>query len=89
LTLKTALISLQSLLYDPCPNDPQDAQVARHYLSDRPGFEQTARQWTQMHAGGNPDDKVDPEKIRRLMDMGFAKAKVTYLKLMQTRIERL
>ncbi|KAJ3290579.1 hypothetical protein HK104_006662 [Borealophlyctis nickersoniae] len=52
LTLKTCLISLQSLLCDPVPNDPQDAEVARHYISDRQGFEQTARQWTQVYAGG-------------------------------------
>jgi ubiquitin-protein ligase len=29
---KMKLISLQSLLCDPAPEDPQDAQVARHYL---------------------------------------------------------
>nr|ANN11960.1 ubiquitin-conjugating enzyme [Puccinia helianthi] len=51
LTLKTTLVSLQSLLCSPEPNDPQDAEVAKVYLSDRCKFEQTARHWTQMYAG--------------------------------------
>ncbi|EJU02948.1 hypothetical protein DACRYDRAFT_94114 [Dacryopinax primogenitus] len=51
LTLKSTLISLQSLLCDPQPNDPQDAEVAKHYLTSRQGFEQTARHWAQAYAG--------------------------------------
>lgn len=71
--MKTALISLQSLLADPAPNDPQDAQVAKHYISDRPGFDKTARLWTIKHATGSIDDAagVDKEMLRRLLDMGF------------------
>ncbi|KAI0287794.1 ubiquitin-conjugating enzyme/RWD-like protein [Multifurca ochricompacta] len=41
LTLKSTLISLQSLLCSPEPNDPQDAD-----------FEDTARYWTHVYAGG-------------------------------------
>lgn len=41
-TLKTTLISIQSLLFDAVPDDPQDAEVARHYKSDRKGFNETA-----------------------------------------------
>ncbi|KAJ3197404.1 Ubiquitin-conjugating enzyme E2 27 [Irineochytrium annulatum] len=81
LTLKTALISLQSLLSDPAPDDPQDAQVARHYLSDRPGFEATARQWTSMYAkkdGDSASDEagVDQAAVKRMCDMGFERDKV-------------
>ncbi|KAJ3153950.1 hypothetical protein HDU89_008817 [Geranomyces variabilis] len=50
LTLKTVMISLQSLLCDPVPDNPQDAEVASHYMRDRKGFDQTARQWTEIHA---------------------------------------
>ncbi|RUP43290.1 ubiquitin-conjugating enzyme/RWD-like protein [Jimgerdemannia flammicorona] len=50
LTLKSALISLQSLLSTPEPNDPQDAQVASHYLRDPVGFAETARYWTEVYA---------------------------------------
>ncbi|KAF9972836.1 hypothetical protein BGZ73_003982 [Actinomortierella ambigua] len=37
-----------------------DAQVASHYLNDKPGFEEMARYWTRIHAkpapsaGGGP-----------------------------------
>lgn len=50
LTLKTAMLSLQALLASPAPDDPQDAVVARQYLSDRATFEKTARYWTQTFA---------------------------------------
>ena len=52
LTLKSTLISLQSLLCSPEPNDPQDAEVAKHYMTSRSSFEDTARYWTQVYAGG-------------------------------------
>jgi len=54
LTLKTTLVSLQSLLCSPEPNDPQDAEVAKVYLSDRAAYERTARHWTEMYASGGP-----------------------------------
>jgi|SRR5712675_13373 len=52
LTLKSTLISLQSLLCSPEPNDPQDAEVAKHYMTSRASFEDTARYWTHVYAGG-------------------------------------
>lgn len=42
LTIKSSMISLQSLLQSPEPNSPQDAQVANHYISDLAGFKKTA-----------------------------------------------
>jgi len=53
LTLKSTLISLQSLLCSPEPNDPQDAEVAKHYMTSRASFNETARYWTQAYAGGD------------------------------------
>ena len=53
LTLKSTLISLQSLLCSPEPNDPQDAEVAKHYMTSRGSFDDTARYWTMVYAGGN------------------------------------
>ncbi|TIA89352.1 hypothetical protein E3P99_02139 [Wallemia hederae] len=47
LTLKSTLISLQSLLCSPVPEDPQDAVVAKVYTTDRKKFEATARLWTK------------------------------------------
>ncbi|TFL02358.1 ubiquitin-conjugating enzyme/RWD-like protein [Pterulicium gracile] len=52
LTLKSTLISLQSLLCSPEPNDPQDAEVAKHYTTSKASFEETAAYWTQIYAGG-------------------------------------
>jgi ubiquitin-conjugating enzyme (huntingtin interacting protein 2) len=51
-TLKSTLISLQSLLCSPEPNDPQDAEVAKHYITSKPSFTETARYWTHIYAGG-------------------------------------
>ena len=45
LTIRTALISLQALLCAPEPDDPQDAEVARMFKSDKQLFEHTAKQW--------------------------------------------
>ncbi|KAF7296999.1 Ubiquitin-conjugating enzyme E2-24 kDa [Mycena indigotica] len=58
LTLKSTLISLQSLLCSPEPSDPQDAEVAKHYTTSRRSFEETARYWTKSYAmpnGGAPE----------------------------------
>ncbi|CAE7067931.1 unnamed protein product [Rhizoctonia solani] len=51
LTLKSTLISLQSLLCSPEPDDPQDAEVAKHYLTSRASFNDTARYWAEIYAG--------------------------------------
>lgn len=68
LTLKTALLSLQALLASPEPNDPQDAVVAKQYMSKNKDFQQQAKEWTQTYAakpGAN-----DP-RVQQLVDMGF------------------
>lgn len=65
LTLKSTLISLQSLLCSPEPSDPQDAEVAKHYTTSRAGFEDTARYWAQIYAGAPAKDgaaKPGPER---------------------------
>ncbi|ELU36879.1 ubiquitin-conjugating enzyme e2-24 kda [Rhizoctonia solani AG-1 IA] len=51
LTLKSTLISLQSLLCSPEPDDPQDAEVAKHYLTSRSSFNDTAKYWAEIYAG--------------------------------------
>ncbi|CAO1634010.1 unnamed protein product [Jaminaea pallidilutea] len=53
LTLKSTLLSLRSLLCSPEPNDPQDAEVAKHFLADKAGWEKTARYWTEIYANGS------------------------------------
>jgi len=52
LTMGSMLISLQSILSSPDASDPEDAEVAKHYLTDRNSFNDTAARWTQIYAGG-------------------------------------
>ncbi|KDN46991.1 putative UBC1-E2 ubiquitin-conjugating enzyme [Tilletiaria anomala UBC 951] len=63
LTLKSTLLSLRSLLCSPEPNDPQDAEVAKHYKRDREDFERTARYWTQTYADGSQNARPPPAAI--------------------------
>jgi len=70
LTIKTALLSLRALLSSPEPNDPQDAEVAKMYISDRKKFEKTAKFWTESYAKEVNYDVM----IKGLEDMGFDKA---------------
>jgi ubiquitin-conjugating enzyme (huntingtin interacting protein 2) len=51
LTIKSALISLQSLLSTPEPKDPQDAEVAGMLIRNPSEFEHVAREWAHKHAG--------------------------------------
>jgi len=67
LTIKTALLSLLALLTSPEATDPQDAEVAKMYISDRKKFEKTAKFWTETYA--KPIDKEGI--ISRITDMGF------------------
>lgn len=50
LTLKSALISLQSLLSSPEPKDPQDAEVASMLLTRPEEFKHVAREWAIRYA---------------------------------------
>lgn len=93
LTLKSTLISLQSLLCSPEPNDPQDAEVAKHYMTSKASFEETATYWTHIYAGGpgskdakqlNSGDDVaiaglEHTHVDRFVELGFPKAKVVRL----------
>ncbi|KAI0051510.1 hypothetical protein FA95DRAFT_1554604 [Auriscalpium vulgare] len=84
LTLKSTLISLQSLLNSPEPDDPQDAEVAKHYLTSRSGFQETARYWAQVYAGA-PGAKsgdaialagLETAHVDRFESIGFERGKV-------------
>ncbi|MCJ1362445.1 Ubiquitin-conjugating enzyme E2 1 [Acarospora aff. strigata] len=51
LTIKSALLSLQSLLSTPEPKDPQDAEVAGMLMRNPKEFDRVAREWAVKHAG--------------------------------------
>ena len=72
LTIRTALISLQALMCEPVPNDPQDAVVAKQYMSDIQLFNQTAKHWVEEYA--NPERNLQ-KKIKEIMEMGFTEEK--------------
>lgn len=50
MTIRTVLLSLQTLLAVPEADDPQDAVVARQYTENIELFRQTARYWTYIFA---------------------------------------
>ena len=82
------MISLQSLLCSPEPNDPQDAEVAKHYTTSKRSFDETAAYWTHIYAGGPPpkgkaaagDDiamaGLDPVHVKKFEGMGFTRGAV-------------
>ncbi|KAK6464629.1 ubiquitin-conjugating enzyme/RWD-like protein [Scheffersomyces coipomensis] len=87
LTLKSSLISLQSLLQSPEPNNPQDAEVAKHYLANHKGFEETAAYWTKLYASdgdkfgsGAKNDAalygIDESIVAQFENMGFPRDKI-------------
>ncbi|KAI4147013.1 MAG: hypothetical protein LQ340_005727 [Diploschistes diacapsis] len=51
LTIKSALLSLQSLLSTPEPKDPQDAEVAKMLMRHPKEFERVAAEWAEKYAG--------------------------------------
>ena len=73
MTIRTALISLQALMCEPVPNDPQDAVVAKQYMSDINLFNATAKHWVEEYA--TPGRNLQ-KKIKELADMGFSEQQV-------------
>ena len=50
LTTVKVLMSIQSLLTDPNPDDPLVADIARIYKNDREKYNATAKEWTEKYA---------------------------------------
>ncbi|KAI9700330.1 MAG: Ubiquitin-conjugating enzyme E2 1 [Candelina mexicana] len=59
LTIRSALISLQSLLSTPEPKDPQDAEVASMLMRNPKEFERVAREWAVKYAGSPQNDRAE------------------------------
>ncbi|KAF8264725.1 hypothetical protein EI94DRAFT_1805392 [Lactarius quietus] len=75
LTLKSTFIFLRSLLCSPGQNDLQDAEVAKHYMTSRSCFEDTARYWTHASCCGG-DSGLDNSHIHQFEAIGFKRNKV-------------
>merc|ERR1712238_255932 len=71
LTIKTALLSLLALLTSPEATDPQDAEVAKMYKTDKVEFNRTAKFWTDTYA----KETSKEEAIVRVCEMGFSSDK--------------
>jgi len=69
LTIRTALLSIQALLSAPEPDDPQDAEVADMFKSNKQLFAQTAKYWTETFAQENTSS--NDEKVQNIVSMGF------------------
>ncbi|KAF2669423.1 putative ubiquitin conjugating enzyme [Microthyrium microscopicum] len=71
LTVKSALMMLQSLLASPEPKDPQDAEVASMMIKHPKEFEHRAREWAVLHAGaprkeeGESSGGADPHVAKK------------------------
>lgn len=82
LTLKSALISVQSLLSSPEPKDPQDAEVAAMLIKHPDEFRHVAKEWaikyaeaprpppgsTRTGAGGSGEEAASASDKRRADD---------------------
>jgi len=71
MTIRTVLLSIQSLLAYPVPNDPQDAVVAKQCLTNPSMYNATAKFWAQHYA--KCPGEIDPEMMRKcskLREMG-------------------
>ncbi|KAI9312185.1 ubiquitin-conjugating enzyme/RWD-like protein, partial [Dichotomocladium elegans] len=53
LNLSTTLLSLQSLLSGPNPDDPLDAEIAQEYMLDYERFARKAKEFTMRYATGS------------------------------------
>ncbi|SOV81485.1 ubiquitin-conjugating enzyme, putative [Plasmodium sp. gorilla clade G3] len=71
LTIRTALLSIQALLSDPQPDDPQDAEVAKMYKENYSLYLKTASVWTKTFA---TVPKLEPREdiIKKITEMGFS-----------------
>jgi ubiquitin-conjugating enzyme (huntingtin interacting protein 2) len=64
LTIKSTLLSLQSLFESPEPKDPQDAEVAKMLMTDPDAFNHKAHEWAVQYAGAPSNPKFSSVKPR-------------------------
>ncbi|CAJ2510518.1 Uu.00g133270.m01.CDS01 [Anthostomella pinea] len=64
LTIKSTLLSLQSLFESPEPKDPQDAEVAKMMINDPEGFNKKAHEWAVAYAGAPKNPKFQSVQAR-------------------------
>jgi len=50
ITVATTLLSIQSLLCDPNPDDPLAPEAAKLYKTDQARYDEIVREWTRKYA---------------------------------------
>ncbi|KAF1748751.1 hypothetical protein GCK72_025218 [Caenorhabditis remanei] len=72
LTIRTVLLSIQAMMCSPEASDPQDAVVARQYITNFDMFKATAKYWAAYFAQSKKDvDQIYREKVFLLKEMGI------------------
>jgi len=71
MTLRTVLLSIQLLLSNAEPDDPQDAVVARQYKEANQVYRRTSRHWTSAYAGGPHREPQFDAAVQQVAQMGF------------------
>jgi ubiquitin-conjugating enzyme E2 D/E len=59
LSISKVLLSIESLLTDPNPNDPLVPDIANLYKKDLAAYKEQATLWTQIYAKGEAEDEND------------------------------
>uniref|UniRef100_A0A914BVF8 E2 ubiquitin-conjugating enzyme n=1 Tax=Acrobeloides nanus TaxID=290746 RepID=A0A914BVF8_9BILA len=73
MTLRSVLLSVQQMLCNPEPKNPQDAVVAKQYMKDINLFNETAKFWTQVYANapGFKNEEMSTKVQKLTQDMGY------------------
>ncbi|KAF0991386.1 hypothetical protein HZS_3644, partial [Henneguya salminicola] len=82
MSLRTVIVSIQALLCNPEPDDPQDAVVASQLLSFPKIFSGIAKQWTRIYANAlfdSPENKEFDKKIEQLIQLGIKPVLLKYI----------
>ena len=70
MTLRTVLLSLQLLMADPEPDEPQATVVGWQYSDNHSMFQKTARHWAAAFAGAKHKFVEFESALKKLADMG-------------------
>jgi ubiquitin-conjugating enzyme (huntingtin interacting protein 2) len=68
MTIRSVLLSIQALMQDAEPNNPQDAVVAGQYLRNPSMYRQTASLWTAMFAQAKNEAATKVLPVAQLQD---------------------
>ncbi|KAL3317362.1 ubiquitin-conjugating enzyme E2 K, partial [Cichlidogyrus casuarinus] len=71
MSIRTVLLSIQAMLCEPRPDDPQDAVVAKQFKENKKMFDLTAKHWAEAYASAPGDSSNCSKCVGKLVSMGF------------------